>query len=95
MHHVKIVCRGVGRDPCPGKRQRHQRVRCVQAGLALPARQRPGWRDADQAGAARRAALEQRVARIDAKISPWVYAISSWETANVKKKMEHLLAPRS
>ncbi len=51
--------------------------------------------DADKAKADKRGALEQRVAEINAKTSPWVYAIPTWKTANVKKKMEDLLAPKS
>lgn len=51
--------------------------------------------DADKAKADKRAALDKRIAEINAKTSPWVYAIPTWKTANVKKKMEDLLAPKS
>ncbi|MBK8067328.1 MAG: DUF4340 domain-containing protein [Rhodanobacteraceae bacterium] len=48
--------------------------------------------DADKAKADKRAALDKRIAELNAKTSPWVYAIPTWKTANVKKKVEDLLA---
>lgn len=51
--------------------------------------------DADKAKADKRAALDKRIAELNAKTSPWAYAIPSWKAANVKKKMDDLLAPKS
>lgn len=51
--------------------------------------------DADKAKADKRAALDQRIAELNAKTSPWVYAIPTWKTANVKKKVWKASRPRA
>lgn len=51
--------------------------------------------DAEKAKADKRAALDKKIADINAKTSPWVYAIPSWKSGNIKKKLDDLLAPKS
>ena len=50
--------------------------------------------DAAKAKADKHAALEKRIAEINARTSAWVYAIPNWKAANIKKKLEDLLAPK-
>lgn len=65
----------------------------VTADTAAPAI--PAEFDADKAKADKQAELDKRVAEINDKTSPWAYAIPSWKAANIKKKTEDLLQPKS
>lgn len=47
--------------------------------------------DAAKARADKLAELEKRVAELNARTSPWAYAIPNWKAANIKKKMEDFL----
>jgi hypothetical protein len=51
--------------------------------------------DADKARADKLAELEVRVAELNMRTSPWAYAIPTWKAANIKKKMDDLLQPKS
>ena len=51
--------------------------------------------DADKAKADKRAELDQRMSEFNAKSAQWVYAIPTWKAANLKKKVEDLLAPKA
>jgi hypothetical protein len=50
--------------------------------------------DAAKARADKLAELEKRADELNAKTSPWAYAIPSWKAANIKKKMEDMLKPK-
>lgn len=50
--------------------------------------------DAEKARADKLAELEKRVAELNARTSPWVYAIPNWKAANIRKKMDDLLKPK-
>lgn len=49
----------------------------------------------ENAKAEKQAELDKRVAELNAKTSPWVYAIPSWKAINFKKKLDDLLQPKS
>jgi hypothetical protein len=51
--------------------------------------------DAEQTKADKRAELDKRVAELNEKTAPWAYAIPNWKAANIKKKMDDLLKPKS
>lgn len=61
---------------------------------AVPAPTIPEPFDAAKTKADKRAALEKRIAEINAKTAPWAYAIPSWKAGNIKKKLEDLLQPK-
>jgi hypothetical protein len=50
--------------------------------------------DADKARAEKLADLQKRVDELNAKTSPWAYAIPTWKAANIKKKMDDMLKPK-
>lgn len=50
--------------------------------------------DATTARADKLAELQKRVDELNAKTSPWAYAIPTWKAANIKKKTEDLLQPK-
>ena len=50
--------------------------------------------DAVKARTEKLAELQKRVDELNAKTSPWAYAIPTWKAANIKKKMEDLLQPK-
>ncbi len=62
---------------------------------SVPAAAIPEPFDADKARAEKLAELEKRVAELNARTSPWAYAIPTWKAANIKKKMDDLLQPKS
>lgn len=62
---------------------------------ADPAAAIPAPFDADKAKADKRAELDKRMSEFNAKSAPWVYAIPTWKAANLKKKVEDLLAPKA
>lgn len=51
--------------------------------------------DAEKARADKLADLEKRVADLNARTRPWVYAIPNWKAGNIRKKMDDLLQPKS
>jgi len=51
--------------------------------------------DVDKAKADKQKELETRVAAINARCSEWVFALPTWKTANIKQKLEDLLAPKA
>ncbi|MCP5476378.1 MAG: DUF4340 domain-containing protein [Rhodanobacteraceae bacterium] len=51
--------------------------------------------DAEKTKADKRAELDKRVAELNEKTAPWAYAIPNWKAANIKKKMDDLLKPKS
>ena len=51
--------------------------------------------DAEKAKADKRGELDKRMSEFNAKSAPWVYAIPTWKSANLKKKVEDLLAPKA
>lgn len=62
---------------------------------ADPAAAIPAPFDADKAKADKRAELDKRMSEFNAKSAPWVYAIPTWKAANLKKKVDDLLAPKA
>jgi hypothetical protein len=50
--------------------------------------------DADKARAEKLADVQKRVDELNAKSSPWAYAIPTWKAANIKKKMDDMLKPK-
>lgn len=61
---------------------------------STPAPALPEPFDAVKARADKLAELQKRVDELNAKTSPWAYAIPTWKAANIKKKMEDLLQPK-
>ncbi len=50
--------------------------------------------DAVKARADKLAEVQTRIDEMNAKTSPWAYAIPAWKAANIKKKMEDMLKPK-
>lgn len=65
------------------------------ADAAAPDSAIPAPFDADKTKADKRAELEKRMTDFNAKSAPWVYAIPTWKAANLKKKVDDLLAPKA
>jgi hypothetical protein len=51
--------------------------------------------DADKVRADKLAELHKRVDELNARTSPWAYAIPSWKAGNIKKKIDDMLQPKS
>ena len=65
------------------------------ADAAAPDSAIPAPFDADKTKADKRAELDKRMGEFNAKSAPWVYAIPTWKAANLKKKIDDLLAPKA
>jgi hypothetical protein len=61
---------------------------------STPAATLPEPFDADKARAEKLEGLQKRVDELNARTSPWAYAIPTWKAANIKKKMDDMLKPK-